>query len=380
VAFIPVDGSTLGCVSIAAITFGLAYVLCQLLLVGPLFATDEHKDHQRNFGPPGVGVIMAFVGLVSAHVTSRLSQRYSSPLVGLLLPIGSTVTRALVLVLQARSFHLFYYAPKQAFLALLPPSASIAEASPAIVPPLLGDLEAIYGGNAALLALVIGNAASVATLVGAMLAPESMAWTLSLAASSLQEILTRTGFKQRLELWLARRFAAHMHFTDGLIQAAQANALELVYLHSLGGTGLVATTMALCIGCLRAANFGDPAAIVWLDVSPTVWHVLVAQIAFRMVADAIVWAADEMGLQRFELSERFVDDHPLCNTVFRGLQPSNYVNIFGIGGAVIYMMFRRVPRPCVRDGDMPQLRSERDQCLGCACTRMRERNGGRQRD
>jgi hypothetical protein len=58
-------------------------------------------------------------------------------------------------------------------------------------------------------------------------------------------------------------------------------------------------------------------------VSPTVWHVLVAQIAFRMVADAIVWAADKMGLQRFELSERFVDDHPLCNTAFRGLQPSN---------------------------------------------------------
>jgi hypothetical protein len=97
--------------------------------------------------------------------------------------------------------------------------------------------------------------------------------------------------------------------------------------------------MALCIGCLRAANFGDPSAIVWLDVSPTVWHVLVAQIAFRMVAEALVWAADKMGLQRFELSERFVDDHPLCNTAFRSLQANNYVNIFGVGGALIYLIF-----------------------------------------
>ncbi len=68
-------------------------------------------------------------------------------------------------------------------------------AQPLRGPPLLGDFEVLYGCNAALLALVIGNAASVATLVAAMLAPESMAWTLSLAASSLREILTRTARK-----------------------------------------------------------------------------------------------------------------------------------------------------------------------------------------
>ena len=117
------------------------------------------------------------------------------------------------------------------------------------------------------------------------------------------------------------------------------SALELVYLHSLGGTGYVAPVMAMCIGCVRAVTFGDATAIVWLDVSPTVWKVLLAQIAFRLVADPIVWAADKMGLQRFELSERFVDDHPLRNTAFRGLQPINYVNIFGIGGAIIYLIF-----------------------------------------
>jgi thymidylate kinase len=44
----------------------------------------------------------------------------------------------------------------------------------------------------------------------------------------------------------------------------------LVFSHSLGVTGYVALIMAESIGCVRAVTFGDPAAIVWLDVSPTV--------------------------------------------------------------------------------------------------------------
>jgi hypothetical protein len=44
-----------------------------------------------------------------------------------------------------------------------------------VMPPLLGDIEAICGPSVALFALRIGNAASVATIVEAMLAPISMA-------------------------------------------------------------------------------------------------------------------------------------------------------------------------------------------------------------
>ena len=52
-----------------------------------------------------------------------------------------------------------------------------------------------------------------------------------------------------------------------LMRFALMSAPKLVYLHSLGGTGHVAPTMALCIGCVRLVTFGDPTAIVWLDVS-----------------------------------------------------------------------------------------------------------------
>ena len=72
--------------------------------------------------------------------------------------------------------------------------------------------------------------------------------------------------------------------------------------------------MAVCIGCLRAVTFGDPAAIVWLDVSPTVWRVLLAQLVFGAMADATVWAVERKGLQHFELA-------------------------FGLGGAFIYAVF-----------------------------------------
>ena len=285
VAFIPADGSSLGCISIFLLAYGLAYIVCQLVVVGPLLATGAHTDHQRSMGFPLTAMLVLFIGLVMGHVT--LTQRYSSPLAGLLLPIGSSICRALALALLARSFHTLYYAPKQAYLALLPPLVSITPPSPVTAPPFLGDIEAIYGNTAAVAALIIGSSASIATILGAVLAPGSKAWILSLAASSLQEILYRTGTQQRVELWLATRFAAHFALQMP-VHTAQTNALELVYLCSLGGAGTFAPTMAVCIGCLRAVTFGNPAAIVWLDMSPTMWHVLVAQIAFRLVVNAIV--------------------------------------------------------------------------------------------
>ncbi len=56
-----------------------------------------------------------------------------------------------------------------------------------------------------------------------------------------------------------------------LMRFALMSAPKNLYLHSLGGTGYVAPTMALCIGCVRVVTFGDPTAIMWLDVSSTVW-------------------------------------------------------------------------------------------------------------
>ena len=87
-----------------------------------------------------------------------------------------------------------------------------------------------------MLALVVGNAASVSTLVEVMLSPASTAWLLALSLSALLELQTRTGIQQRVELYVAARLAARFGLQWPL-RVAQMNALRLVYLRSLGCTG-----------------------------------------------------------------------------------------------------------------------------------------------
>jgi hypothetical protein len=276
-----------------------------------------------------------FFGQITAYVT--LAQLYSSPLVGLLLPAGSAATRQLTIFALARSFHTFYFEPKQAFLTELGLSVS-AQGQAGIVPPLLGDVEAIYGYLVATFALMIGNAGMVAAIVETMLAPDSMAWVLSLVVSLALEVVTRTGIQHRFELWVAAKLEATFEI-QWPMRIAQVSALKLVYLHSLGGTGYVAPTMALCIGCVRAATFGDAAAIVWLDVSPTVWKVLLAQFASQVVADVAVRAMKKLREQHFELSTRFPAGHPLRNVAFRDFSLQGYAMVFGMGSGFIYAVY-----------------------------------------
>ncbi len=101
--------------------------------------------------------------------------------------------------------------------------------------------------------------------------------------------------------------------------------------------------MAVCIGCVRAVTFGDATAIVWLDASPTVWKVPLAQLASQIVGDVLVAAraAKKMGLQKFELSTHFAAGHPLSNTVFRAFGLEGYAVVFGLGGGFIYAVPRR---------------------------------------
>jgi hypothetical protein len=139
VAFIPLEGSTTGIISIQLIAYGLAYILC-ILSVNSLYATDEHKALDQSFGPPVVAIAVLFFGLVTAYVT--LTTMYSNPLVGLLLPGGLTAVRVLGIFALVRSCHTFYYEPKQSF-AQLPPAQSHAN----VAPPLLGDIEAQYGSH-----------------------------------------------------------------------------------------------------------------------------------------------------------------------------------------------------------------------------------------
>ena len=97
--------------------------------------------------------------------------------------------------------------------------------------------------------------------------------------------------------------------------------------------------MAVCIGCVRATTFGDPSAIVWLDVTPAVWKVLLAQLASQVVADAAVLAMQKLGLQHFELSAHFAAGHPLSNTALRDFSFQGYAMVFGMGGAFIFTVY-----------------------------------------
>ena len=83
-------------------------------------------------------------------------------------------------------------------------------------------------------------------------------------------------------------------------------------------------------------TFGDPGTIVWLDVSPTVWRVLEAQVAVGALEFAIVRAVTKVGLPHFEVSTRFAADHPLRNTAFRDFHLKGYICTFGMGAMLIY--------------------------------------------
>jgi hypothetical protein len=286
-----------------------------------------------NFGPPLFVIAVLFFALITAYIT--LIQHSSSAFVGLLIPAGSVATRVLAIYALVRCCHTFYYVPKQTFLMQL----ATSEPSQAnVVPPILGDIEALFGYAAAFFALIIGNASSVATLVEVVLSPASTAWALSLAVSALLTILTCTRVMQRAELWAAARLAAQFGL-QWPARFADSDALELLYMRSLGGTGYVAFMMAISIGCVRAVTFGDPAAIVWLDVSPTVWRVLVAQLVLGAMADATVRTVARNAMQHFELSARFAAGHPLRNTAFRDFDLNGYAFVFGLGGAFIYVVF-----------------------------------------
>jgi hypothetical protein len=124
-----------------------------------------------------------------------------------------------------------------------------------------------------------------------------------------------------------------------LEHAACVDALELVYMRSLGCTGYVAPTMALCIGCVRAVTFGDPAAIVWLDVNQTVWKVLLVQFITRTLTLTFVWIGAKLRLRHFVLSARLGAAHPLRNTAFRVFDRKGYAVAFGMGGAFVYGVF-----------------------------------------
>jgi hypothetical protein len=120
---------------------------------------------------------------------------------------------------------------------------------------------------------MIGNAASVATIVETVLAANSTASIVSLVVWLLLGLLNQTGVQQRFdaELWSAAKLAAKFEIQWPV----------LIWRDRLRRSdGHVHRVRARCDfrGCYR---------IVWLDVSPTVWKLLLAQLASQIVGAAI---------------------------------------------------------------------------------------------
>ena len=128
----------------------------------------------------------------------------------------------------------------------------------------------------------------------------------------MNDVMLRIGILQRIEVWVAGK----LHTYVGLewpVRVAKVSALKLVYFSALGGTSYLAPVMALSIGCLRAATFGDVRAIVWVDVSPAVPWVLLAQFTLGVVSDLIVWFVKaNKGRIKFEASFSVSDRLPIA--------------------------------------------------------------------
>ena len=141
-AFIPVEHSTLGLIPVAVITMVLSFVACVVGLNGPLFATEEHKKLDANYGPPFFICAVMFFVLLLGYI--NLTSRFRHIAVGLYVPLSAMIMELVSIFLIKRCIHNFYFLPKSAFLAQSSAS-TVGEAgtpdSDEEVPPILGDQE-----------------------------------------------------------------------------------------------------------------------------------------------------------------------------------------------------------------------------------------------
>ena len=72
--------------------------------------------------------------------------------------------------------------------------------------------------------------------------------------------------------------------------------------------------VVLSIGWLRAISFGDVQCIVWLDVSPTVWMVMVADATSAVSERGAMLISSKLNLVHFPMVSSYPSDHPLVDT------------------------------------------------------------------
>jgi hypothetical protein len=113
VSFVPVPGGYLAFVPVALTSSVLGFVVCILLLNGPLYATKEHSLLDRNLGPPVLISLVLFFAFLSSYIA--ITGVIRSAITGLLIPLGCQLAEFIVYQLNKRCFLLFYCRPQAEF-------------------------------------------------------------------------------------------------------------------------------------------------------------------------------------------------------------------------------------------------------------------------
>ena len=250
--------------------------------------------------------------------------------IGLVLPIGCLGAESMYNQIVKRTCSLYYYEPKSVYMAIALSDESGHDELPEF-PPLLGDIEAVFGSYTALVVASLENAKFVAGLLEVMYQPTSCTWILTTCLSFGCDMLKRTGLLNR---WMSRSLSL-----IGKQDLAAMGAHELLYVTARTSGEWVGVCLALSIGCYRAIAFGDPRCIVWLDCSNMACAVISANVALLVTEEIMLYACHRLGWVNFPLASGWAVNHPLGNTAFRPFEWKGYVVVFGAACMFVYSVF-----------------------------------------
>jgi hypothetical protein len=338
VAFVPVGGeATLGLVPICIVTLGGGYSLCLGLLALPVYRNKHHMLLDIEINAPMMGVGFAFFGLVVMYV--ELTKRINSPYLGVILPVGVTGLQAVALFLLKRAYLRRYFTPKMEHIYRVrlsqprTPDGSDGPREPSgsptdDPPPITGEQKLVFANWAAAWCVGIENTTTIATVMEAIITPNSRAWVTGIVFGIPFSILKRTG-------WLTRVLVT---VTDpcGWGHLPAMNALRLVYLRAQIGCTYMAFSLMLCLGVNRAAMCGDWKALFWIDVNAStysVFAVLMAGLGGNFVEEVLMHAVRKFGWVQYPIVVNYCDsNHPLGSTVHRDSSVKGLFFVFMGGG------------------------------------------------
>ena len=97
--------------------------------------------------------------------------------------------------------------------------------------------------------------------------------------------------------------------------------------------------VVLSIGWLRAISFGDVQCIVWLDVSPTIWMVMVADATSAVFERGATLIASKLNLVHFPMASSYPSDHPLLDTETAPCSWKSYLFLFFAANCIIHATY-----------------------------------------